>query len=152
MNVDEIEKYPFLFNELEVIEKMIVEKKPVLGICLGSQLIAKALGSKVYPNRYKEVGWHPISLTEKAATDPLFKEISQNLNVLHWHGDTFDLPEGAVHLARSVRCENQAFRWGQSVYGFQFHLEATPSMIKNWSSSEDGLADIQAAEESVSAL
>jgi GMP synthase (glutamine-hydrolysing) len=147
MNVDEIDKYPFLFEEVRLIEQMITESKPVLGICLGAQLIAKALGSKVYPNKHKELGWHPIELTSEAASDSLFKSAPENLTVLHWHGDTFDLPSDAVHLARSSRCENQAFRWGPVTYGLQFHLEATPSMVRSWVKSKDGAQEVKAAGE-----
>jgi GMP synthase (glutamine-hydrolysing) len=123
MNVDDVNRYPFLFEEVRLLEKVLCEEKPVLGICLGAQLIAKALGSKVFPNKEKEVGWHPITPTEAAATDSVFQEVPDSLDVLHWHGDTFHLPEGAVHLARSARCENQAFRWKENTYGLQFHLE-----------------------------
>lgn len=147
MNVDDIDNYPFLKDEAILIEKMISEEKPVLGICLGAQLIAKALGSKVYPNKHKEVGWHPVELTPEGKTDPLFKKLAPETTVLHWHGDTFDLPKGTVHLARSKRCDNQAFRYGQHVYGLQFHLECTPGMVQSWCKSNDGKKDLAAAGE-----
>ena len=101
---------------------------PVLGICLGAQLLAKTLGARVYPNRVKEIGWYPIELTPAAADDPLFAQ-SGAQTVFQWHGDTFDLPAGAVHLARSPLCENQAFRYGHNAYGLQFHIEMTAAMI-----------------------
>lgn len=148
MNVDEIRAYPFLLPEVQLIEKALQEKKPVLGICLGAQLIAKALGSKVYPNKEKELGWHPIHTTEQAADDSLFKAFPSKTNVLHWHGDTFDLPKEAVHLAYSDRCKNQAFKWGSNVYALQYHLEVTPPMLKQWCASKDGICDIKAAGES----
>lgn len=132
MNVDEVTQFPFLMQETQLIEKVLLEKKPVLGICLGAQLMAKALGKKVYKNPVKEVGWHPIQMTPDAAADPLFKDLPSNLNVLHWHGDTFDLPEGAVHLAKTNKCASQAFRWGEKAYGLQFHLEVTPPMLNGW--------------------
>ncbi len=147
MNVDDVADYPFLLEEVRLIEKLIDEKKPVLGICLGAQLIAKALGSKVYKNSEKEVGWHPIQLTEAAKSDPVFSALPQELTVLHWHGDTFHLPNGAVHLARSPRCENQAFRWGENTYALQFHLEVTPAMVTSWVKSIDGKKDVQDAGE-----
>lgn len=147
MNVDQIREFPFLFEEVRLIEKILSEDKPVLGICLGAQLMAKALGSRVFPNKEKEVGWHPIHLTESAASDPVFNEAPDKLNVLHWHGDTFDLPAGATHLAKSTRCENQLFRWGSNAYGLQFHLEVTPSMVTSWVRSKDGKKDIKAAGE-----
>lgn len=147
MSVNDTVEYPFLLSEVLLIEKLLSEKKPVIGICLGAQLIAKALGSRVYPNKEKEIGWHPIQLTSSAAKDPLFRAAPQNLHVLHWHGETFDLPKGAVHLARSLRCENQAFRWEENTYGLQFHLEATPAMLQDWCSSDQGSADLDAAGE-----
>lgn len=147
MNVDEIDKYPFLLQEVNLLEKVIKDKKPVLGICLGAQLIAKALGCNVYPNKTKEVGWHSIALTKEAGVDPILKQAPHQLTVLHWHGDTFDLPSGAIHLARSKKCENQAFRVGENVYGFQFHFEVTPSMVKSWVESKEGQADVKAAGE-----
>jgi len=147
MNVDEVHRYPFLFEEVRLIEKMISESKPILGICLGAQLIAKALDARVYPNKQKEIGWHPITLTDNCVYDPVFQKSPKSLTVLHWHGETFDLPQGAVHLAKSARCAHQAFRWGQSVYGLQFHLEVTASMVRSWVQSEDGQRDIQEAGE-----
>lgn len=147
MNVDEVHAYPFLREEVTLIEKMISEHKPVLGICLGAQLIAKAFGSRVYPNKHKEVGWHPIELTSSGKTDPHLKHLPSSTSVLHWHGDTFDLPKGTVHLARSKKCENQAFRHGDNVYGLQFHLEATPGMVRSWCASADGIKDLVGAGE-----
>lgn len=132
MNVDETHLHPFLAPEIKLIEAAIRKEIPVLGICLGSQLIAKALGSRVYPNKFREVGWHPIEWTEAAQSDPVLGNSPNPLTVLHWHGDTFDLPQGAVHLARTGKCENQAFRWGKNVYAFQFHLEVTPEMAREW--------------------
>ncbi|OGR85579.1 MAG: hypothetical protein A2901_01955 [Elusimicrobia bacterium RIFCSPLOWO2_01_FULL_54_10] len=133
MNVDETKKYPFLTEEVKLIQQVIKDGKPVLGICLGSQLIAKALGSKVYPNKLgREVGWKPLELSMQGIMDPLFKEFPNNTKVLHWHGDTFDLPKGAVHLASTEKCQNQAFRYGENVYALQFHLEVTPKMVLEW--------------------
>jgi GMP synthase-like glutamine amidotransferase len=137
MNVDEIKKYPYLAKEVTLIQEMIKQKKPVLGICLGSQLIAKALGSKVYPNKTKEVGWHPIELSMNGIMDDLFKEVPNNTVVLHWHGDTFDLPKGATHLASTEKCQNQAFKYGENVYALQFHLEATPALAQTWAEMDE---------------
>ncbi len=147
MNVDEVDRYPFLLREVQLIEKVLSEKKPVLGICLGAQLIAKALGQKVYPNKVKEVGWHPIQLTSEAAADPLFKNFPKEMNVLHWHGDTFDLPTNAVHLAKTKSCANQAFRWGENTYALQFHFEVTPAMLNNWCRASCEQSFIQSAGE-----
>lgn len=145
MNVDEVDLYPFLKNEVNLIRQMISANKPVLGICLGAQLIAKALGSRVYPNKVKEVGWGPIQFSSAAKNDALFLGLPDELSVLHWHGDTFDLPEGVIHLASSSKCQNQAFRYGEHVYGFQFHLEVTPSMLEKWTKSEEDVAYIRSA-------
>ena len=111
---------------------------PVLGICLGSQLLAKTLGARVYPNHVKEIGWYPVELTPAAADDPLFAQ-SGTRTMFQWHGDTFDLPSGAVHLARSPACENQAFRYGRRAYGLQFHIEMTAAMIDDWLSVPEQL-------------
>ena len=105
---------------------------PLLGICLGSQLLAKALGARVYPNGIKEIGWYPLELTAAAAEDRLFAGCGPESTVFQWHGDTFDLPPGAVHLAQSPLCRNQAFRIGPSAYGLQFHIEMTAEMIDDW--------------------
>ena len=131
MNVDEVDRYPFLRHEVPWIREAIEAGLPTLGICLGSQLLAKALGARVYPNHVKEIGWYPIELTPAAAEDPLLAQ-SGTRTVFQWHGDTFDLPSGAVHLARSPLCENQAFRYGRLSYGLQFHAEMTAAMIDAW--------------------
>lgn len=137
MNVDETHLHPFLAPEIKLIEAAIRAEVPVLGICLGSQLIAKALGTRVYPNKFREVGWHPLEWTEAAQSDPVLSNAPNPLTVLHWHGDTFDLPQGAVHLARTGKCENQAYRWGKNVYALQFHLEATPDMAREWARTDE---------------
>jgi GMP synthase (glutamine-hydrolysing) len=147
MNVDDVALFPFLIAELQLIEKVLGENKPVIGICLGAQLVAKALGSRVYPHWVREVGWYPITLTRAASSDFLFKNIPSLIPAFHWHSDTFDLPPNAVHLARSERCENQAFRWGSSTYGLQFHLEVTPAIIQEWCSSKNGQDYIKLAGE-----
>ncbi len=152
MNVDDVATYPFLREEVSLLEKMISEKKPVLGICLGAQLIAKALGARVYPNKYKEVGWHPVDLTPAGRTDAHFKDFPLQQTVLHWHGDTFDLPSHAVQLARTAKCENQAYRYGDNVYALQFHLEVTPAMVKSWCESPDGKKDLAGAGENGAAV
>jgi GMP synthase (glutamine-hydrolysing) len=105
---------------------------PVLGICLGSQLLAKAAGARVYPNPVKEIGWYPLELTAGASEDRLFACCPPNPTVFQWHGDTFDLPPGATHLAQSAACRHQAFRVGQAAWGLQFHLEVTAEMIESW--------------------
>jgi GMP synthase (glutamine-hydrolysing) len=131
MNADEIERYPFLKSDVEWIRQAIDADLPLLGICLGAQLLAKALGSRVYRNPVKEIGWDDADLLPAAADDPLFVQ-SGKVVVYQSHGDTFDLPPGAVLLAEGTTCRNQAFRWGTSAYALQFHIEMTAEMIDRW--------------------
>ncbi len=145
MNVDQVEQYPFLRREVECLEQALAEGLPVLGICLGAQLLAKTLGTRVYPNGTKEIGWYEIELMPAAGDDALFGGCPTRQTVFQWHGDTFDLPSGAVHLARSPLCEQQAFRYGTNVYGLQFHVEVTAAMIEQWlaePTNEEELADL----------
>lgn len=132
MNVDEVESFPYLGREVYSIRKALQAGMPILGICLGSQLIAKALGAKVYKNREKEIGWYDLSTTAKGNKDPLTSHFSGVEKVFQWHGDTFDIPEGAELLAYSPLCKNQAFRYGDNVYGLQFHLEVNEPMVERW--------------------
>lgn len=134
---------PYIHEELDIIARAAARRQPVLGICLGAQLIAKAMGARVYRNAVKEVGWYPIHLTEAAAHDPLLASLESPREVLHWHGETFDLPEGATHLAWSPACRNQAFHIGKFLYGFQFHLEATPEMIADWCTQDANCGDVR---------
>jgi GMP synthase-like glutamine amidotransferase len=130
MNVYQEQEYPFLKDENLLIKEALREGLPTLGICLGSQLIAKAAGAKVYPGREKEIGWYKVRLTEGGKRDRLFSMFEDRFTVFQWHGDTFDLPEGAVLLAEND-LYNQAFRIGNA-YGLQFHLEVTEEMISDW--------------------
>jgi GMP synthase (glutamine-hydrolysing) len=132
MNVHETGKYPFLEPELAWTRQAIEAGLPVLGICLGSQLMAKALGAKVAANAVKEIGWYDVELSCEAASDPLFAGCSRKLTIFQWHGDRFELPAGAVRLARGDACENQAFRYGDRAYALQFHLEMTAAMVEDW--------------------
>ena len=125
MGVHDEAEYPWLAAEKRFIEQAIVAGKTVLGVCLGSQLIACVLGARVYPNAEKEIGWFPIQLTDEAKRSALFADLPTTQDVFHWHGDTFDLPAGAVHMALSSVCENQAFVLNDRVVGLQFHLETT---------------------------
>lgn len=129
MNIYEESQYPWLIEEKQFIKQAIAQNKTVIGICLGSQLIADILGSPVYSGKYKEIGWFPIELTTDAINSELFKTFSPQLTVFHWHGDTFDLPPGATRLAYSEACQNQAFLYGNKVLGLQFHLESTPASV-----------------------
>ncbi len=139
MNVDQVDRYPFLKLDVQWIQQAIKRKLPLMGICLGSQLMAKALGAKVYENPVKEIGWYPLDLLPAAGDDPLFAR-SGSATVFQWHGDTFDLPPGAVWLVRGSSCQNQAFRWGSNAYALQFHIEMTAAMIDQWlaKGQEDG--------------
>lgn len=132
MNVDETDRYPFLGKEVRWIQEALAQDVPVLGICLGSQLLAKSLGAKVYPNHVKEIGWYEVELTAEASRDLLFADCGPREVVFQWHGDTFDLPAGAVHLAASESCRHQAFRYGSSAWGLQFHAEMTTALVEDW--------------------
>ncbi len=129
MGVYEQERYPFLRQEARLIEKALKEQRPILGICLGSQLLAAVLGAKVTKGKGKEIGWHTVRLTEAARTDRLWKGVESPFVAYHWHGDVFELPSGAVGLASSDRTECQAFCYGPSAYGFLFHMEVTKEVI-----------------------
>ena len=125
MSVNDEREHPWLAIEKDYVRKAIEADKPVLGVCLGAQLIASASGSKVYPNPVKEIGWFPIE-NVPTQSENVFR-FPDSVDVFHWHGETFDLPDEAVRLARSDGCENQAFQLGSSVIGIQFHLETTPA-------------------------
>jgi GMP synthase-like glutamine amidotransferase len=125
MSVNDENKYPWLAEEKKFIRKAIDAGKVVIGICLGSQLVSAALGAKVYQNKEKEIGWFDIELTCFAKSDKLFFDMEDRLKVFHWHGDTFDLPENAIHLAYSKGCKNQAYIYSGRVLALQFHLEPT---------------------------
>ena len=137
---------PFIREELALIERAARAGTPLLGICLGAQLIAKALGAKVYRNPVKEIGWYPVFWNEAAGSDALLAGLSGPETVFHWHGETFDLPAGATWLARSEACRHQAYRVGSNVYGFQFHLEVTPEMIADWTAQDLNCGDVRELE------
>ncbi len=120
MGIYDDQDYPWLKEERDFIEKAIVNGKKVIGICLGAQFIADALGAKVYPNKQAEIGWFPI---HKRTPHPLSKELPESFPVFHWHGDTFNIPEQAVHLFESKGCSNQAFIYDDRILALQFHLE-----------------------------
>ena len=124
--------YPFLTPEIAAIKKRLDADKPTLGICLGAQLIARALGARVYPNREKEVGWGPLLLTAKGHASPVRHLAAEHTFMLHWHGDTFDLPEGATLLAGTDICLHQAFAWGKGTLAFQCHPEVRAHDLEKW--------------------
>ncbi|MGB9629989.1 MAG: type 1 glutamine amidotransferase [Thermodesulfobacteriota bacterium] len=132
MGVYEEDKYPFLRDEDIFIKESINTGKHILGICLGAQLIAKALGAKVFRAPVKEIGWYNILLTEDGLRDPIFSEFPQQFPAFQWHGDTFELPYGARLLATSSPITHQAFRYDKNIYALQFHLEVTWEIIEEW--------------------
>jgi len=124
MGVYDGDKFSWLTEEKKYIERAIKENKKVFGVCLGAQLIADVLGARVYKNKEKEIGWFPVQLTSEGKNSQLFSVLLEEFTVFHWHGDTFDIPAGAVHTVRSEACENQAFEYNHgNVVGLQFHLE-----------------------------
>jgi GMP synthase-like glutamine amidotransferase len=132
MNVYEEEQYPFLKREDSLIRKVLEEDVPFLGICLGSQLLAKANGARVSRAREEEIGFSQVRLTEEGMRDPLLKGVPPDMEVFQWHGDTFDIPAQAAWLARGAVCPHQAFRVGRCAYGVQFHVEITGKNIQEW--------------------
>ena len=134
---------PHLEREARWIAQAVEAGRPVLGVCLGAQLIAKAMGARVYRNPVKEIGWFEIELTGEGAADPLFAGVGPRETVFQWHGETFDLPPGARWLASSTACCHQAFRIGSSAYALQFHLEVTPEMIADWCSQDMNCGDMR---------
>lgn len=142
MNVDDEHLFPWLSPEKQLIAQAIQAKKLVLGICLGSQLIASVLGARVHPNIHKEIGWFPVSLTIEGSRSPVLAGFPATFSAFHWHGDTFELPPGAVHLAQSEACRHQAFSFGRTVLGLQFHLESTIESVTRMLDHEaDDLTD-----------
>lgn len=124
------ETYPFIAGELNAVRRHLAQDLPILGICLGAQLIARALGARVYPMGTKEIGYAPLSLTSDGLESPL--AALGDSPVLHWHGDQFDIPNGAKRLAGTPICRNQAFSMGQRTLALQFHLEAEAASIERW--------------------
>lgn len=132
--------YPWLAEEKQFISQAISSGKTIIGICLGSQLIAEVLGAKVYPNKQKEIGWFDIKISESATGLPSLEKFENQFNVFHWHGDTYDLPAGSIHLFRSEVCENQAFLYNGNVLGLQFHFEVTPTTLREM--VENGIGEL----------
>lgn len=132
MGVYEDDVYPFIKAELRLLRSALAERRPVLGVCLGAQLLAKAAGAQVYKGEAKEIGWFDVSLTAQGRGDKLFLGLPDTFTVFQWHGDTFTTPLGAANLAGSELFERQLIRVGVNAYGIQFHLEVTEPMIKDW--------------------
>jgi GMP synthase-like glutamine amidotransferase len=150
MSVSDEANHPWLKPEKEFISRTITSGKKVLGICLGAQLIATALGANVYRNKWREIGWWSVSQTETAAATDLGL-LPASYVPFHWHGDTFDLPDGAIHLAENPTCPHQAFSINNKIIGLQFHLETTPKsareLIKHAADELDGSRYVQTAEQ-----
>jgi GMP synthase (glutamine-hydrolysing) len=133
--------HAYIEREIRYIRDARDRGQMVLGVCLGAQLIAKALGARVHTNAVKEIGWAPVRFAPTAANDPLFGGLREAETIFHWHGETFELPPGAELLASSDACRNQAFRVGNRIYGLQFHLEVTPAMIAVWCREDEACGD-----------
>lgn len=132
MGANDTDRFPHLAHVERLCAEAFERSVPSVGVCLGAQVMAKILGSDVYENPVREVGWYDLTTTADADRDPLFSELRDREVVLQWHGDTFDLPDGAMLLASSPDCVNQAFRYGEAGYAIQFHLEILQPMIEEW--------------------
>ncbi|MBI4343372.1 MAG: type 1 glutamine amidotransferase [Candidatus Omnitrophica bacterium] len=126
------DRHPYLTKELSLLRQALQRRLPVLGICLGAQLLAEALGGTVRAAQQPEIGWYPLMREPGASGDPLFEAFGRTETVFQWHGDTFALPKGAAQLASSPLCPQQAFRYGDRAWGLQFHVEMTEAMIRTW--------------------
>lgn len=145
MNVEEQATRPHLRTELRLIDEALAQDKPVLGICLGAQLLAHALGAPVRRHRCDEIGWYDLATTAAGRDDRVLAPLGAALPVFQWHSYTFDIPQSATHLATTSSCDNQAFRYGESAYGFQFHLEVDRRLIERWLSIPAYLDELRAA-------
>jgi GMP synthase (glutamine-hydrolysing) len=132
MSVNDDDTLPWLTSEKRLIAEAVRAGKPFWGTCLGVQLLAASLGARVYPGPQQEIGLMAVRLTAAARTDPLFRDLPEELLTFQWHGDTFEIPTGAVRLAGSELYPNQAFRWGPCAYGVQFHLEVSSELARSW--------------------
>lgn len=132
ISVYQEEEYPFITTIVDLLERRLNLDLPTLGVCLGSQFMARALGSKVYPNHTKEIGWYPLHLTEKGKESCIKDLSAEHTSMFHWHGDTFDLPKGAELLASSAACTNQIFSWKKNGLAFQCHPEVIANRLEHW--------------------
>lgn len=140
MNSDQIDSHPNLMTEVEILREAIDQDMSVLGICLGAQLLAKALGGKVRRNAVREIGWYDVNLTDAGVADPVLSTFARQQSVFQWHEDGIELPPDAVHLASSPASSVQAFRHGEHAYGLQFHLEVDSSLVDRWLTVPDNQA------------
>lgn len=131
-NANAEDKYPYLAREKELLRQAVEQDIPSLGICLGGQLLASALGARVTRHSMTEIGFYRVQLTDEGKRDFLFQDLPDYQLVMHWHEDTFDIPEGAMRLATNENTFNQAFRFGRHAYGLQYHIELTPELLDIW--------------------
>lgn len=154
MSVYEELQFPWLIQEKTFIKSVIEAGKTVLGICLGSQLLAEVLGAKVYPNHVKEIGWFDIQKTYSGKSNSILSDVDEQFKVFHWHGDTYDIPPHCEHLFQTPNCRNQAFLYNNKVLGLQFHFEVTEStltgMVENGKNELKKSETVQSAEEILS--
>ncbi|RJQ47774.1 MAG: type 1 glutamine amidotransferase [Nitrospiraceae bacterium] len=152
MSVNEDVTYPYIRREEELVREFVSKENKILGICLGAQIMAKAMGARVYVGPQKEIGWYSIDLTSdglrdrmmlELASHPHVRDIWKKFKVFHWHGETFDIPSGAVRLAGSDLYFNQAFRYAKNAYAFQFHIEVRKEMILEWLKDEPDFQKIK---------
>jgi GMP synthase-like glutamine amidotransferase len=145
MSANDTDTYPYIKKEIELVKDFISKGKKVFGICLGAQIMAKTLGAHVYVGPEPEIGWYDIELQENGIRDPVVSRLGihpgagnfqKNFKVFHWHGETFDIPTGAVRIATSAIYPNQAFKYGSNAYAFQFHIEVRKEMIHEWLQKE----------------
>ncbi|PKL15897.1 MAG: amidotransferase [Spirochaetae bacterium HGW-Spirochaetae-5] len=140
MSVHDTDIYPWLLEEKKFIEEAVTREKVIIGICLGSQLIAEVLGSSVYKNNFKEIGWLPVEKNPEIADLSLLKRFNEIETVFHWHGDTFSIPNGAVHGFSSEGCVNQCFIYNNRIIGLQFHVEVMETLLE--SMIENGIDEL----------
>lgn len=142
MHVDQEDRHPWLRDEDALLRELLQRGTPLLGVCLGSQLIAKAAGARVGPAARREIGWHEVELTPEAATDPVLGALPERFRAFQWHSYAFELPPGAVALAANPVCL-QAYRIGDAAWGIQFHAEVTRPIVERWLASVDGREEAQ---------
>lgn len=145
MNVEDSAHRAHLLTEMRAIEAALRQDKPVLGICLGAQLLAHVLGAPIRRQREAEIGWYDVGVTDAGRSDAVLGPLGEGAPLFQWHNHTFEIPHEAEHLAQSSTCANQAFRYGRSAYGFQFHLEANQALIERWLSTPAYRDELRAA-------
>ena len=145
MSVNDSDRYPYISREIELVRDFAEKNRKIFGICLGAQIMAKAFGAKVYPGTKKEIGWYDLEMDYRAGIDRLMGKLARHpatgehlkrFKVFQWHGETFDIPKGGVRLARSELYPNQAFRYGDKAYAFQFHIEVKENTVYDWLKDE----------------